>query len=69
MHTIATVELPILIFSARVKRGVGERVYASFEKGIAEFRSAQNSRKAILLQTFFGLLLITFTYTKHLMRP
>ena len=34
-------------------------VYASLEKGIAEFRSAQNSRKAILLQTFFGLLLIT----------
>ena len=25
--------------------------------------------KSLLLQTFFGLLLITFTYTKHLMRP
>ena len=48
---------------------MGQGVYASFEKGIAEFRSAQNSRKAILLHTFFGLLLITFTYTKHLMRP
>jgi len=47
---------------------VGERVYASFEKGIAEFRTAERSRKAITADTFFGLLLITFTYTKHLMR-
>ena len=44
-------------------------VYASLEKGIAEFRTAEFARKAIILQTFFGLLLITFTYTKHLMRP
>ena len=48
---------------------MGERVYASFEKGIAEFRSAETGPKSHLLADFFGLLLITFTYTKHLMRP
>ena len=44
-------------------------IYASLEKGIAEFRSAKTGRKSHLLADFFGLLLITFTYTKRLMRP
>ena len=40
-------------------------VYASLEKRIAEFRSAETGPKShfTYLQTFFGLLLITFTYT------
>ena len=42
---------------------MGERVYASFEKGIAEFRSAETGPKSHLLANFFSLLLITFTYT------
>ena len=36
-------------------------VYASLEKGIAEFRSAETGPKSHLLADFFGLLLITFT--------
>ena len=44
-------------------------VYASLEKGIAKFRNAETAPKSHYLHTFFGLLLITFTYTEHLMRP
>ena len=45
-------------------------VYASLEKGIAEFTAgAETGPKSHLLADFFSLLLITFTYTKHLMRP
>ena len=44
-------------------------VYASLEKRIGKFRNAETGPKSHLLADFSGLLLITFTYTKHLMRP
>ena len=44
---------------------MGERVYASFEKGIAKFRSAETGPKSHLLADFSDY----FHIHKHLMRP